>query len=356
MNQRKLYVALGLALVATWLLLAMPSRAQVTGSMEGELRGPDGQPLADVTVVIERQDIKQHFETKTDKRGHWFHTGLPLSQNYNVIFKRGDQLLYTWSRVPVRPAETTTLNLNLKDEAEKARRNPPQETEEQRKRREVAEKQRQSFTDLKKHFDQGVVYLNNKQYDLAVPEFEACSRIDATQHVVFANLADAYAGLKRNDEAVAAYEKALELKPEEAAYHNNLGSHLGRMGKVPEAQAHFTKAAELDPPGAGRYYFNLGAVMVNTGKTDEAVEAFRKSIAADPNYADAYYQLGVSLTAKATVDPAGKVIPAPGTVEALQKYLELQPEGRYAQSTKDLLATLGSEIQTQVSTKKPKKK
>ena len=356
MNQRRLYATLGTALVAAWLLLAIPSQAQVTGAMEGELRGPDGQPMADVIVSIDRQDIKQHFETKTDKRGHWFHTGLPLSQNYTISLKRGDQVLYSWSRVPVRPAETTTLNLNLKDEAEKARRNPAQETEEQRKRREAAAKQQQSFAELKKRFDQGVVYLNNKQYEQAVPEFEACTKIDATQHVVFANLADAYSALKRNDEAVAAYEKAIELKPDEAAYHNNLGSVLGRMGKVVEATAQFTKAAELDPPGAGRYYFNLGAVMVNTGKTDEAVEAFRKSIAADPNYADAYYQLGVSLTAKATVDPSGKVIPATGTVEALQKYLELQPEGRYAQSAKDLLGTLGSEIQTQVSTKKPKKK
>lgn len=356
MNHRSLYGALGVLLVALLLSTATPARAQVTGSMEGEFRGPDGQPMADVTVSIDRQDIKQHFETKTDKRGHWFHTGLPLSQSYSVAFKRGDQHLYALKNVPVRPAETTPVNVNLKEEAEKAKRNPPQETEEIRKQREAAEKQRKSFENLKKSFDQGVAYMQAKQYEQAASEFEACVKMDATQHVVFANLADAYSALKRNDEAVTAYQKAIELKPDEPAYHNNLGSVLGRMGKVAEASAQFTKAAELDPTGAGRYYFNMGAVMVNTGKTEEAIEAFRKSIAADPTYADAYYQLGVALTAKATVDPSGKIIPAPGTVESLQKYLELQPQGRYAQPAKDLLATLGSEIQTQVSTKKGKKK
>ena len=40
----------------------------------------------------------------------------------------------------------------------------------------------------------------------------------------------------------------------------------------------------------------------------EAADAFRKATEADPNYADAYYQLGVSLTGMASLDPkTGKV-------------------------------------------------
>ena len=38
--------------------------------------------------------------------------------------------------------------------------------------------------------------------------------------------------------------------------------------------------------------------------------------------------------------------PVPGTVEALQKYLELQPTGQFAQPAKDMLATLGSSVET----------
>ena len=89
----------------------------------------------------------------------------------------------------------------------------------------------------------------------------------------------------------------------------------------------YDQAAQLNPAGAAQYYYNQGAVLTNSGKVDEANAAFDKSIAADPTKADAYYQKGVNLINKATTDKSGKVIPAPGTAEALNKYLELQPTG-----------------------------
>jgi len=115
---------------------------------------------------------------------------------------------------------------------------------------------------------------------------------------------------------------------------------------MPEAHAELKKAAELDPPNAGKYYYNLGALMVNAGQNDAAGEAFKKAIELTPTYAEAYYQYGVMLVSKAQIAADGKVTPAPGTIEAFQKYLELAPTGTYAQPSKDMLATLGSSIQT----------
>ena len=67
----------------------------------------------------------------------------------------------------------------------------------------------------------------------------------------------------------------------------------------------------------------------------------------DANFADAYYQYGLILAGKASVDTAtGKVTPAPGTVEAFQKYLELAPTGANAQAAKDMIASLGTNIDT----------
>ena len=87
--------------------------------------------------------------------------------------------------------------------------------------------------------------------------------------------------------------------------------------------------------------------MTNSGKVDEANAAFDKSIAADPTKADAYYQKGVNLINKATTDPkTGKVIPAAGTEEALNKYLELQPTGQFADGAKSMLQYIGSSIET----------
>ncbi len=73
-----------------------------------------------------------------------------------------------------------------------------------------------------------------------------------------------------------------------------------------------TKAAQLDPPSAGKYYFNGGAVLVNLGQNEAAGAMFKKAIEADPDYAEAHYQFGLSLYAKATTAPDGKIVPPDG--------------------------------------------
>src|SRR5204862_4585055 len=93
-------------------------------------------------------------------------------------------------------------------------------------------------------------------------------------------------------------------------------------------------------------------VLTNAGKNDQAITAFDKSISADPNKAESYYQKGVNLIAKATTDKSGKVVPAPGTEEALNKYLELQPNGPFAEGAKGMLQYIGSSIETSYGTKK----
>ena len=151
-------------------------------------------------------------------------------------------------------------------------------------------------------------------------------------------------------------------KPEDAkslaAYYNNLGQAEARSGQLEESVKSYDQAAALNPPGAAQYYYNQGAVLTNSGKVDEANAAFDKSIAADPSKAEAYYQKGVNLINKATTDPkTGKVIPAPGTAEALNKYLELQPTGQFADGAKGMLQYIGSSIETSYGAKKkPTKK
>ena len=104
------------------------------------------------------------------------------------------------------------------------------------------------------------------------------------------------------------------------------------------------KAAQLEPANACKYYYNVGALYTNAGQVDPAIDTFKKAITADPNCADAYYQTGVNLMAKVSTTPDGKMVPVPGTTEAFQKYLSLKPDGPYAQSSKDMLTTLGSTV------------
>ena len=96
---------------------------------------------------------------------------------------------------------------------------------------------------------------------------------------------------------------------------------------------------------------NEKTVLTNTGKVDDAITAFDKVIAADPNRADAYYWKGVNMIGKATLQ-GDKMVAPPGTADAFQKYLELQPTGTYADAAKQMLTSIGSNVETRFGKKK----
>jgi len=361
----------------TWLgvaslLLAGAGLAQ-TSSIAGEVKGEDGKPLQGALIKIERLDIKGNYKVKTNKKGEYFHAGLPLG-NYRVVLEVNGKDVDRVDGVRTRLGDPTVVNFDLqrikqKQEALQRAAETGQLTAEQlremspeqRAALERAAKERQAQLARNKAlndaFNAGMAALQAKQFDQAVAAFTKASEIDPKQHVVWAHLADSYIGLagtKAGAEQEAAlnkglenYLKALEMKPDEAAYHNNYALALARAKKFPEAQAELTKAAQIDPANAGRYFYNLGALLVNSGQNEPAGEAFKKAIEADPNYADAHYQYGVSLMAKAQVTPDGKVVPPPGAREAFEKYLQLKPDGPFAEAAKGMIATMEAGVQTE---------
>lgn len=354
-----------LCLVFLTVFASKQAQAQ-TGSLEGDVIGFDGTPLVGVTVTIDRKDIKQHFEIKkTDKKGHYFHAGLPVSF-YRVAVVQDGKELYFFDNIKVPLGDTMKLDFNLKQEMERAKSQPREMTAEEKAARAKQEEEGKKHDTMKGRFDKGREFYQAKQYDQAIEEFKAAAELDATQHVIFANLAEAYKNTRKFDDAVQSYNKALELlaaKPDpaiEASYHMNLALIYALGGKMPEALAETEKSTKLNPATGSKAYYNLGATLVNSGKASEAADAFKKSTEVDPNNADAQYQLGICLMARAQTTPEGKVIPAPGTIEAFQKYIELQPNGSFAPVARDMITTLSSSVETKFKAEKeksaPKKK
>ena len=353
-----------------------------TTAIEGDVKGEDGVLLKGALVKIVRTDIKGSYPVKTDKKGHYFHAGLPLG-TYNVTVEVDGKDMDTINNVKPRLGDPMPVNFDLstrKKQAEALQKAAdkgeiPAEversmTKEQKAALDKSIKDRQAQMSKNKElndaFNAGRDALTAKDYPAALEKFKAASAMDPKQHVIWGNMADAYAGqagkvtgddqAKAYEAAFDAYKKALELKPDDAAYHNNYGLLLARAKKFDEAKSELQTAAALDPPGAGKYFFNLGAVLVNGGNYAPAEEAFKQAIAADPNYADAHFQYGVALMAKATTTADGKVVPPPGTAEAFQKYLELKPDGRDAEAAKGMLQAIGSTLTTTYLNPDAKKK
>lgn len=362
---RKLLISLPVGLlfsVACW--------GQTT-ALQGEVKGEDGKPLKDALVKIDRKDIKGSYKVKSDKKGHWYYGGLPIGV-YRVAVevdgKERDAVDNIKSRLG-DPLEVPVFDLSAHKEqaaAAAAGGTPTKEQErgmtaEQKAAYEKKLKEQQAEMaknkELNDNFNAGVEAQTAGNWDVAIEKFEAAGKMGPTQNVVFGRLADSYislakvkTGAERDaalEKGVAAYQKAIELKPDAPEYHNNYAIALANQKKIAEAQTELTKAVQLDPPQAGKYFYNLGAVLTNTGQNDAASEAFKKAIEADPNYADAYLQYGITLMGKATVGTDGKMVPVPGTAEAFQKYLELRPDGKDVDTAKAMLQTIGSTVETE---------
>lgn len=307
------------------LLLAIPGFAQ-TGTLAGKVVDTDGKPLSGATVSIDREGIQGHFDVKTDKNGNYTHAGLPTG-NYKVsVMKDGKPVMTQEGRVAFN--QDSKLDFDLKD-AGKAPAGTNANVEEQRKK--IAEEKAKNEA-TKASFEQGRTAMAAKNYDEAIRLFDQAAKNDPTQHVIFANLADAYSNAKKYDDAAAAYNKAIELKPDEAGYYNNLGIVLANAGKIEEATQKLQKAAELNPAGAGQSYYNLGAVLTNKGKTKEAGDAFKKAIELNPNMGPAYYQLGISYF--------GSPDTIPQAIPALQKFISIQTALPEAQQTPQVKADI----------------
>jgi len=94
-------------------------------------------------------------------------------------------------------------------------------------------------------------------------------------------------------QAIATYQKVLELDADHAAAHINLGTlHYNRQDYA-LAEKHYRTAIGIDP----RYalaYFDLGNVLDETGRVTEAIQAYNTALQLAPTYADAHYNIALA--------------------------------------------------------------
>jgi tetratricopeptide (TPR) repeat protein len=147
-------------------------------------------------------------------------------------------------------------------------------------------------------------------------------------------------------DSLESYQRAIELAGNNASpaaiaqIYTAIGNANLKLKKNDAAIAAYNKAAAISPNPAVAY-FNLCATMFNMGQTAaKTVAVCDKAIAADPKKADAYFIKGSSLYGEGAVDKSNKYIVPPGAVEALKQYLVLAPDGSHAQDVKVMLDAL----------------
>lgn len=335
----KRYIGLVMFLAVLVGLSVLPAVAQTTG-IKGVAKDQEGKPITDGVVEIVNTDTSRKMSAKTDKNGEYRMIGLTPG-TYNATLLRDGKTIDALSKIPVGVGDMRDVNFDLKKDL--AGKGP---SEEDLKKQQEVTKQNEKIKGLNAQLAQARDLEKAGNYDQAISLLQETAKADPSKDLLWAYLGEAYTGAKKYPEAVDAYQKAIEIKGDSALYHNALANAYNKSGQADKAIAEYTKVATMDPASAATAYFNMGAVYTNSGKVDDAITAFDKVLQLDPNRAEAYYWKGVNMMGKATTGKDGKFVAPPGTAECFQKYLELKPDGAMAQPSKDMLASLGSSVET----------
>jgi tetratricopeptide (TPR) repeat protein/glycosyltransferase involved in cell wall biosynthesis len=103
------------------------------------------------------------------------------------------------------------------------------------------------------------------------------------------------------DEAIAAYQEAIEINPGYASSYCELGEVLQQQGKLDEAIAAYQEATELGPE-VSLFHRSLAGALATNNQFDEAVASYRTSVKLDSNSAEVYKELGSTLVKRTEFD------------------------------------------------------
>ena len=116
-------------------------------------------------------------------------------------------------------------------------------------------------------------------------------------------------------EAIAAYQKALELNPEYLAVYANLGVVYYQTEQLDLAAQQYEKALEINPDD-GEVTYNLAALNLQRALSsgaqpdqdllDQAITLLEKALALSPDLAEPHFTLGVAYMASQNKDEAIK--------------------------------------------------
>jgi tetratricopeptide (TPR) repeat protein len=355
-----------------------PAAAGTPGRVAGEVRDDMGQIVPGVIITM-KNAAGVSVDVTADRFGQFAHNNLPPG-NYTVILKQKDSVIYM-TDIVLMPGEDKKLDFNFKEIKLK-------EAAEAAEAAKKAEEYRAAFAAMKVHFDAAVVALDAakaKRAEVdklpkdqqaaaesqvaqpattAATEFQAAlqgtAETDPNRAILLARLGEAYDLVHKYPEAADAYTKAVAIKPDPGSY-NNLGNALARTGKVDDALAAYQKAIALDPSNTAMYWRNLAVGLYNSGRIKESVDPLRKATEADPKNAQAWYLLGAALVNTMEFKQDGeKLIPiiTPGTTEAYQKAIDLDPNGPFGEQAKqgiEALQAMGLGVDTKIGSAPPAK-
>lgn len=145
------------------------------------------------------------------------------------------------------------------------------------------------------HHLMGMLSFARGYYDAAANRIAEAIHLnprDERYHLNFANVMRAQG---RDDDALAALDKAVALNGAYLEAWANRGLLLVRLSRAQEGLESFDAALKLRPDNAD-LWFHRGTILSALGRLQDALESFDQALALKPDFAAAHYNRGTALT------------------------------------------------------------
>jgi type IV pilus assembly protein PilF len=215
------------------------------------------------------------------------------------------------------------------------------------------------------YYMKGVSYLQKKDYELALVEFQRSIQTDKKNKDAYFALGSVSETMGKFADAERYYKEALDIDPNYPEAHNALGVVYSRQERWPDALKEFNKALEnklYTTPHVAYYnmahvymaqknyekaieayrdskrfasydqtIYELGSALFEAGKVKEAISEFREGVSISPSNAYIRYGLALALLKDNNKKAA---------LAEFKKTVELAPKSELAQKAKDYIITL----------------
>ncbi len=124
----------------------------------------------------------------------------------------------------------------------------------------------------------GDYFLNNKEYEMAIAQYNKAIAINPNLSEAYSNLGIAYKFIGDNKAAITHFEKALSYDStlHDATYFN-IAEILNKVGKPNKAISYYIKSAEISPFPLYALQ-KAGEILNNTKQWNLAIETFNKAL------------------------------------------------------------------------------
>lgn len=129
----------------------------------------------------------------------------------------------------------------------------------------------------------GVEKADQGKLEEAIAAWDKCLAIKPDLSSAWHNRGSALGQLNRLDEAISSFERAIEYNSQDFQAWNDKGIAVFRQQKLEEAIYCWDKTVELKPDFY-QAWFNKGCLYENQGKYEQAKECYDQTLAIEPNF------------------------------------------------------------------------